>query len=267
MNHLLREVAPVPEEAWAQIDGEAKSRLSTYLSARRLVDFAGPRGWEHSAHTLGRSKALDQPLGEGVAARLRQVLPLVEVRSPFSIRREVLEDATRGDPSIDLRPLDEAAKRMALVENTAVFHGWSAAGIAGIAEVSSQEAVAVGGAWSEFPRFVATGVERLLRSGIAGPYGLALGDEAWVGVAESTEHGGYPVWDHLAKILSGPIVWAPGVDGALVVSQRGGDFVIECGQDLSVGYSGHDQDVVHLYLEESFTFAVLEPDAAIVLRR
>lgn len=267
MNHLLREIAPVTDEAWAQIDQEAKARLTTYLAARRLVDFSGPRGWAHSAHSLGHSVRLEQAPAEGTEGRLRQVLALAELRAPFSIRHEILQDAARGDDSVDLGPLDRAAKRVALAENTAVFHGWAAAGIRGIAETSSHEAVSVGGTWSEFPRFVATAVERLLLSGIAGPYGLALGDEAWVGVVETTEHGGYPVLEHLAKILTGPIVWAPGVEGALVVSQRGGDFLIECGQDLSLGYSGHDQDAVSFYLEESFTFRVREPDAAILLRR
>ena len=80
---------------------------------------------------------------------------------------------------------------------------------------------------------------------------------------ETTEHGGYPLFDHLKKILvGGPIVWAPGVDGAVVVSLRGGDFLFESGQDLSIGYDHHDADDVHLYLEESFSFRVATPEAA-----
>lgn len=72
--------------------------------------------------------------------------------------------------------------------------------------------------------------------------------------------------DHLTKILGGPVVWAPGLDGAVVMSQRGGDFHLDVGQDLSIGYSHHDADSVTLYLEESFTFRVKEPDAAVVLQ-
>jgi len=84
-------------------------------------------------------------------------------------------------------------------------------------------------------------------------------------VIETTEHGGYLVFDHLGKILDGPIVWAPGVRGAVVLSLRGGDFLFESGQDLSVGYDGHDADAVHLYLEESFSFRVATPEAAVTL--
>ncbi len=79
---------------------------------------------------------------------------------------------------------------------------------------------------------------------------------------ETAEHGGYPLFDHLAKILAGPIVWAPGVKGAVVLSLRGGDFLFESGQDLAIGYSHHDADAVHLYLEESFSFRVATPEAA-----
>ena len=84
-------------------------------------------------------------------------------------------------------------------------------------------------------------------------------------MVETAEHGGYPLLDHLAQILGGPIVWAPGVEGAVVVSLRGGDFLFESGQDLSIGYDSHDADVVRLYLEESFSFHVATPEAAVVL--
>ena len=34
MDHLYRDLAPVSEAAWSQIEDEAKSRLVTYLAAR-----------------------------------------------------------------------------------------------------------------------------------------------------------------------------------------------------------------------------------------
>jgi uncharacterized linocin/CFP29 family protein len=108
-------------------------------------------------------------------------------------------------------------------------------------------------------------VELLLRAGISGPYGLALGREEYTAVVEAAEHGGYPLFDHLRKILQGPIVWAPGVTGAIVLSLRGGDFVFDCGQDVAVGYEAHDGASVSLYLEESYSFRVLTPEAAVVI--
>ena len=93
-----------------------------------------------------------------------------------------------------------------------------------------------------YPRPVAAAVERLLHNGISGPYGLALGGEQYQRVVETAEHGGYPLLEHLRKIIEGPIIWAPGVGGAVVVSLRGGDFVFESGQDISIGYESHDAE-------------------------
>jgi uncharacterized linocin/CFP29 family protein len=73
------------------------------------------------------------------------------------------------------------------------------------------------------------------------------------------------VVEHVRRLLDGPIVWAPAVDGAVVLSLRGGDFELTVGQDLSIGYLEHTATSVRLYLQESFTFRVLEPEAAVPL--
>jgi uncharacterized linocin/CFP29 family protein len=265
MNHLLREQAPITEASWRLLDQEARERLIPALAARKLVDFAGPKGWQHSATALGRTRSLaEAPVG-GVSAAQRRVLPTVEVRAPFSVARSELCDADRGAADVDLGALDEAAHRIARAENCAVFHGWEAAGMPGIAGASTHDAIALGEDCESYPRHVARGVEALLCAGVAGPYGLALGPEAYTAVAETTEHGGYLLLDHLRKITGGPVVWAPGVAGAVLVSQRGGDFVLEVGEDLSIGYDSHDSEAVQLYLLESFTFRVLTSDAAVAL--
>jgi uncharacterized linocin/CFP29 family protein len=265
MSHLLREHAPVTQTGWRLIDDEARDRLTPALAARKLVDFAGPHGWEHSASNLGRTRSLGDAPIDGVTAEQRRVLAMVELSAPFTLSRAELRDADRGARDIDLAALDEAAHRVATAENRSVFHGWKSADIAGIADASPHKAIALGQDCERYPRHVARAVEELLNVGVAGPYGLALGPKAYRRVLESTEHGGYLLFDHLRRILGGPLVWAPGVEGAVVVSQRGGDFVLEVGEDLSVGYERHDEDAVALYLQESFTFRVLTSEAALAL--
>jgi uncharacterized linocin/CFP29 family protein len=264
MNHLLRASAPISDSGWSMLDDEARERLTPALAARKLVDFAGPRGWEHSATNLGRVEALEAAPCEGVSGLRRRVLPLVELRADFEISRAELRDGDRGADDVDLASLDAAAHQIAVAENVAVFHGWQGA-IQGIAEVSTQKAGKLGVTTEKYPGAVAQAVEQLLRSGIEGPYGLALGREQYRRVVETAEHGGYPLLDHLHKILEGPIVWAPGVEGAVVLSLRGGDFLFESGQDLSLGYVSHDAEVVSLYLQESFSFHVATAEAAVAL--
>jgi uncharacterized linocin/CFP29 family protein len=265
MNHLLREIAPVTESGWARIDDEARQHLSGMLAARKLVDYSGPYGWGHSSANLGRVKPIAEA-GELVVTTQRVVLPLVEFRTDFGLSLLELADNDRGALDLDLKPLDEAARRIAVAENAAVFHGLEEAGIRGIAEASPQPPIPLGDDIDDYPRLVAQAVEALRVAGIAGSYGLALGPPEYTGVVETTEHGGYPMLDHLRHILDGPVVWAPGVRGAVVVSLRGGDYLFESGQDLSIGYHHHDADTLHLYFEESFAFRIGTPEAAVSLK-
>jgi uncharacterized linocin/CFP29 family protein len=264
VNHLLRDLAPVGDVAWAFIEDEARTRLVTYLAARKLVDFSGPLGWDHSATELGRVEAVAGRF-EAVTARRRRVLPLVELRAPFTLSRAEIDDADRGADDLDFTGLEEAAERIALAENCSVFHGYGEAGLVGITGAASAPAIRLPTDLEQYPNTVAKAVNELRLAGIQGPFGLAIGPDGWTRIVEHTERGGYLLLDHLRRILDGPVVWAPGVSGAVVLSLRGGDFVLECGQDLSIGYQSHDAETVTLYLEESISFRVLEPDAAIHL--
>jgi len=265
LSHLLREQAPVTETGWKLLDDEARERLSPALAARKLVDFSGPHGWDHSATNLGRVEDVPNAPGDGVAAGQRRVLGLVELRAHFAISRSQLDDADRGAIDVDLDTLDAAARRMAIAENAAVFHGLESAGIQGIATTSTHDQINLGEDCEVYPRHVAKAVDTLRGAGIDGPYGLALSPEGHTHVLETAEHGGYPLMQHLQEILGGPILWAPGVNGGVVVSLRGGDFLFDSGQDLSIGYENHDADSVQLYLEESFSFRVATPEAAVPL--
>jgi uncharacterized linocin/CFP29 family protein len=261
MNHLLRGHAPLTDSNWKLLDEEATERLQGPLAARRLVDFVGPKGWQHSATNLGRTEPIEGN-EEGVAALRRRVLPLVEVRVDFTVSRTEMRDDDRGAVDVDLESLDNAAHQIAIAENSAVFNGWAKAGITGVVEASPFEPEPLGPSADGYPRSVARAVEALREAGVEGPYGLALGPDEYIKVIETAEHGGYPLFDHLARILGGPIVWAPGLSGAVAMSLRGGDFLLESGQDLSIGYDHHDADEVNLYLEESFSFVVATPEAA-----
>jgi uncharacterized linocin/CFP29 family protein len=265
MNHLLRPLAPISDAGWKLLDDEARQRSVPALAARKLVDFAGPLGWEHSATNLGRTERVVSVPSKGVSGLQRRILPLVELRADFALSRAQLRDADRGADDTDLEPLDKAAHQIAVAENVAVFHGWAGV-ITGISEASPYEQSPLGQDPDQYPRQVARALDQLLGSGIAGPYGLALGRQQYRSVSETAEHGGYPLLEHLRKILEGPIIWAPGVEGAVVVSLRGGDFVFESGQDLSIGYDSHDPEAVRLYLEESFSFHVATPEAAVALK-
>ncbi|HEY1328507.1 MAG TPA: family 1 encapsulin nanocompartment shell protein [Casimicrobiaceae bacterium] len=264
MNDLHRSLAPVSDAAWTQIEAEAKRSLKTALAARKLVDFIGPLGWDSSAVSLGRTEPVGRAPRAGVEARLRTVQPLVELRTPFELSREELESIGRGAHDPDLDPVRLAAHEAALAEDRAVFHGFREAGIRGIAESAASARCTIDADYTKYPALVAEAINRLRNAGVDGPYAIALGPRCYTGLTQSTS-AGFPVIEHVRRLLNGPVVWAPGVDGAIVLSTRGGDFELTVGQDFSIGYLEHTASAVRLYLQESFTFRVLSPEAAVPL--
>jgi uncharacterized linocin/CFP29 family protein len=264
--HLRRHLAPISSAAWAEIEEEAKRTLLTFLAARKLVDFSGPHGFGHGAVELGRTAPLKTAVRDGVEARLHTVQPLVELRVPFTLARAELDDIDRGAKDAELAPVIDAARTIALAEDQAVFHGYEAAQIEGIMQAAEQSRVDLTDAYDAYPRRVVEAMHRLRSAGIGGPYALALGPRCYDGLHTTFSSAGYPVIRYVEELIDGPMVWAPAIDGALVLSLRGGDFELTVGQDLSIGYLGHDDKAVHLYMEESFTFRCLAPEAAVPLR-
>lgn len=270
MSHLHRELAPISDAAWQEIETEATRALRTFLAARKLVDVTGPLGWEHSALDVGRVQPVTGfPRGSGdigdVEVGLRTVAPLAELRTSFALQRTELDAVDRGNRAPDLGPVVDASRRLALFEDRAAFHGFPGAGIEGITDATPNEPIKLDEDYEEFPSAVARAVAILRTAGVDGPYGLALGPRCYTGVVETTQKGGYPVLEQVRLITGGPVAWAPGVDGSIVLSIRGGDFELTIGQDVSIGFIAADAERVQLFLEESMTFRAHTPEAAIAL--
>lgn len=266
MNHLHRELAPITELGWEQIEQEARYMLTMALASRKLTDVRGPLGWERSAVNLGRVTAAQSQVVAGVGARVRQVRPLVELRVPFQVSRAELDAIDRGAEGPDLGAVSDAARKAALAEDAFVFHGFGEIGSPGMV-TGAEDRVMMGKDfdYEEFPDKVVEALAHLRRKGIEGPYAVALGPRCYEGVVGTTHPGGYPIIDHLRSFVDGPLVWAPALDGSMVVSLRGGDFQLTLGMDFSVGYLDHNAEFVQLYIEESLAFEVFEPAAAVPL--
>jgi uncharacterized linocin/CFP29 family protein len=266
VDDLQRHLAPISSRAWDEIEKTAKEVLTVNLAARKLVDFRGPLGWTASAVGLGTIEGLTPAPVEGVMAARRVVQPLVELRAHFVLARAELDRLDRGGYGPDLSPLTEAATRLARAEDRAVFHGYPAGRIDGI-RARSAEVTRHGTAGStSYPSLLAEAVRMLRIAGVGGPYAMAAGDRCFTELHSTTARDGVLLLDAVRQILGGPIVWAPAVDGAVVISQRGGDFRLTVGRDIAIGYLGHTATAVELYFVESFTFEALTTEAAMWLR-
>ena len=266
MNDLKRELAPITDRGWEEIETEAKRTLATSLAGRKLVDFRGPLGWSASAISSGRVDPLETGPVRGVEARLRAVQPLLELRMSFELERQELDAIDRGAADADLGPLTEAARSIAAAEDRLIFDGFGPAATAGIVSGSAHKPIPLSEDYASYPETVARASERLRENGIGGPYAIALGPRCFTGLAETAGPGGYPVIRHVQRLLDGPVVWAPSLEGAVLLSLRGGDFELHVGRDLAIGYHEHDRTRVRLYLEESVAFRLHTPEAAVPLR-
>jgi uncharacterized linocin/CFP29 family protein len=266
MDLLKRSLAPITNEAWEQIDEEARRVLELHLAGRKLVDFSGPHGWTLGCVNTGRLQHIEKGPIAGVSHAIRDVKPLVEIRSPITLPILELDYAARGARDLDLDAVIETAEKVAHAEDTAVFHGFAHGKITGIIEASPHAPLHVA-APLEWPRVLTAAKEKLRLAGVNGPYALAAGLEAYDALV-STGDDGYPLRKRIEEtILDQPIVWAPALQGgAVLMSTRGGDYELTVGQDLSVGYASSDRDQVELYITETFTFRVLEDRAAIFIR-
>jgi len=263
MNNLHRGLAPISDAAWAQIDEEASRTLKRHLAARRVVDVDGPKGTDFSAVGTGHLKQIPTP-DNGIEATQRDVRALVELRVPFELARQSIDDVERGSNDSDWGPLKEAARKIAFAEDRAVFDGYAAAGIQGIRQGTSNPVLKLPSSVKGYPGVVAQAVSQLRLAGVNGPYTLLLGTEPYTAIGGATDDG-YPVLQHIQRLVDGKIIWAPAIEGGVVLTTRGGDFQLSIGQDLSIGYLSHSASSVQLYFQETLTFLMLTSEASVVL--
>ena len=263
MNNLHRELAPISDTAWSDIEEETTRTLKRHLAGRRVVDVHSPGAVGLSAVGTGHLKTIAAP-SDGILARQREVKALVEFRVLFELNREQIDDVERGANDSDSQPAKDAAQKIAYAEDRAIFEGYAAAGIVGIRKGTSNPRMTLPIDVREYPDAIAQVLSQLRLVGVNGPYSVLLGADAYTALAETSDNG-YPVLEHIKKLVKDEIIWTPAVTGAFVLTTRGGDFDLHIGQDVSIGYLSHTDSIVRLYLQETLTFLLLTSEAAVAL--
>jgi uncharacterized linocin/CFP29 family protein len=252
--------APIAPEAWTALEADTRETLKQHLVGRRVVDFDGPHGLGFAALNLGSIEPKE--VAPGITGGTRAVLPLLEVRVPFELSRAVLDDRERGAPELSDDPALDAARRLAELEDRAIFHGLASAQVRGLLAASSQAKIPIGTDARGCIDAVTRALLALDEAAVDGPYAVVLGHAAYRRVAASPE---YPPLRQLRELVGESVLRSRVLEGGLVVSLRGGDFQLTVGQDADIGYASHDAERVSLYLVESFTFLVSSPEAVVGL--
>ena len=254
MNNLHRELAPISDAAWSEIEEESTRTLKRYLAGRRLVDVPAAAGVALPAVATGHLKPITAP-AKGIIAHQREAKRLVELRVPFDLSRQAIDDVERGSEDSDWQAVKDAAKILAFAEDRAIFQGYKEADIQGVREGTSNPIATLPADIRDYPDAVAHALSQLRLVGVNGPYSVLLGAGEYTALAETRDHG-YPVLEHMKRIVDGNIVWAPAIEGAVVMTTRGGDFELDIGQDASIGYLSHTDTSC------AFTFRRHSPSAS-----
>jgi uncharacterized linocin/CFP29 family protein len=266
MNNLHRELAPVSDAAWASIEAEARRTFERHVAGRRVVDVTGPDGPALASVGTGHIAEIEPPGGDaaGILSWLRSAQELVMLRVPFALSRLDVDNVERGAQDSDWQPVKDAVRQIAFAEDRAIFDGYPAAGITGVRNSTSNPVLTLPGEAREYPTVISQAVSALRLAGVSGPYSLLLSADAYTMVSETSDHG-YPIREHLARVVDGEIIWAPAIEGAFLLTGRGGDYELRLGQDLSIGYLSHDAEHVQLYFQESLTFLAYTAEASVAL--
>lgn len=261
---LKREFAPVSDETWQEIDELAAETVKRNISARKVVDFSGPHGWELGAVNEGRLDVSNADTTEGIGWGKRKVLPMIEIRSQFSLSQWEVDNIARGSKDVEMDELEEVVAKSARFEEALVYKGFEDGDMKGLIDSSDQESVDLPKDPEEYPAAVAKAVEQMDRSGVEGPYTLVLGPSQYYALLQSSERG-YPKNRVIKDIIEGEILKSPVLNGAVLASTRGGDFELTIGKDFSIGYANHTQEKVVFFITESLAFRVIEPKAIVEL--
>jgi uncharacterized linocin/CFP29 family protein len=170
----------------------------------------------------------------------------------------------RGANDSDWQPAKDAARQIAFAEDRAIFEGYEAAAIEGIRQGTSNPIMTLPADVRDYPDAIAQALSQLRLVGVNGPYAALFGADAYTALAETSDHG-YPVLEHVKRLINDEIIWAPAIAGGFVLTTRGGDFDLHIGQDVSIGYLSHADAAVRLYLQETLTFLLLTSEAAVAL--
>ncbi|MDP2844184.1 MAG: family 1 encapsulin nanocompartment shell protein, partial [Acetobacterium sp.] len=175
---LKREIAPLTQLAWSEIDGRAEAVLKSRLTARKAVTVNGPKGLAFTSVSEGRLELIDDDENL-VKTGIFKIKPLVEARISFTLNRWELDNLTRGAKDIDLTNLEEAVQKIAEFEETAVYKGFDAGQIKGLETVSANEKIPFGETDSQIMEAISKGLVTLKEKFEAGPFVLIVGEVAY----------------------------------------------------------------------------------------
>ncbi|WP_099467240.1 family 1 encapsulin nanocompartment shell protein [Konateibacter massiliensis] len=255
---MYRELAPINQNVWKQIDERAKEVFLSTLIARKAVHVSDEKGTDYVAYNHGKLGKVSYE--DDVAYAGYQVTPLVETRIEFTLNRWELDNAVRGNKNIDFSNLEAAVKKIALFEEKAIWKGNPEAGIRGLTEVSS-EVISFGTDEQSIKRSITEGILKLKGAFVNEGMDLFVSRSIYTTIMSLPSQT--PLKAAIEEMIGGKVYSSEILEGALLVPHDNENLDLVLGEDFSLGYQEHTKKEVTFYIKESFTFQILD-DSLIV---
>jgi len=256
MDLLKRELAPLTEKAWEEIDARAEEVFDTQLTGRKAVHVEGPNGLEYNVISKGKLGIIKGDKGE-VRSSEYKVTPLIETRYTFELNRWEMDNLERGAKDVDLGPLENAVKKMAEFEDNAVYNGFTGGNIKGMMEMA-KKSLPFGSDDSSIMGSITEGMIMLQEAYADKPYTLIVGKEVYEKIQRQVK--GYPLIRRIEEVTGSEVIFSNEIKGAILVPYDHDDLELTIGQGFAIGFEEHDNKNVKLFITESFMFRVLDPD-------
>ncbi len=263
MKFLNRETSPIAAAIWTQIDSVFTPMLSQRLKLRSIVGFTSVP-FETDAVATGKLKTLSSVKELTLSAR--KPIAMVEIRYDFDLPKSIVEAFKRDKPDFDDTVFKEVTNRFSAVENSLILEGLKEADIEGILSKIPSKPI-----HAKHTKGLIDAVALMMvafkAEFVEGPYKLVLSTATLIKMVAESE-GGISVKSRLETLLGADffvVCESIGDDKILALSQRGGDFVLYNGLDVSIGFSEEKADSYALFITESCTFRIISPEAAVLI--
>lgn len=253
MNLFKQQLAPIPAEAWDELNNRAALALESVLSARKVLSVQGPFGVDKQVVTTGRLVMNKAEANQPVKSGTYESKSLIETRNTFELSRWELDNILRGTRDIHLDPLDQAAKESALFEEKSLFHGHKEGKIDGLLKDATRFATLPSDS-AGILKTIAEGVLHLEKNLAVSPFDLVVSEK--LDLALNQIHGSKLLRELVEKVIGGQIVRSQVLEGALLLPSRHPDLELVIGQDYTLGYESHDAQTIRFFLMNSFTLNV-----------
>lgn len=263
MDILKRDIAPISDKAWQEIDDTARNVLKCLLTARRSVHVNGPKGMDYNAVPEGRIEMVSENKS-GVGVAKYNVLPLLELRNQFSLSKWELDNIERGCKDIDLSNLEKAVEEIALLEEDMVYNGYAKGGIKGLS-AEAEHSVKIGGETTgNILKAIGEAKYKLTHAYAKAPFNLIVSQKLYEKLL--LVENGVRVIDMVQEMIGGKVYYTGLVKDGLMFPQKHEDLELTIGQDFAIGYQSDDQNTVNLFITESLFFRVLDPAIVVNLK-